>query len=134
VPPACPVCPAHATHVLKCVPLSADLSKDRLVRNHLGSLQDTMLEQNLLRLIEPFSVVEVTHVAELIELPLQRVESKLAEMILDKKLSGTLDQGKGHLVLFDSAPQDKTYTSAVAALSGLNGVVDSLFKRAEELK
>jgi 26S proteasome regulatory subunit N6 len=113
---------------------AAVLGQDRLVKNHLGALQDTMLEQNLQRLIEPFSCVEVTHVAKLIELPLSRVESKLAEMILDKKLSGTLDQGKGHLVLFDSTPQDKTYTSAVAAIAGLNGVVDSLFKRAEELK
>ena len=114
--------------------LFAGLGADRLIRNHLGALSDTMLEQNLQRLIEPFSCVEIEHVAELIDLPLYRVETKLAEMILDQKLSGTLDQGKGQLVLFDSVPQDAAYGSAIDTIAGLDKVIDSLFARADELK
>ena len=117
-----------------CRAFFTDLGQDSMVAGHLGSLRDRMLEENLQRLVEPFSCVEISHVAELIQLPLDRVESKLAQMILDKKLSGTLDQGKGQLVLFEASGEDAAFTSALAAVSGLHGVVDSLFTRAEELK
>lgn len=38
---------------------SKELAEDAIVKAHLGTLYDTMLEQNLCRIIEPYARVQV---------------------------------------------------------------------------
>ncbi|KAF4749802.1 26S proteasome non-ATPase regulatory subunit 11, partial [Perkinsus olseni] len=71
------------------------MDDDAVLKYHLTELNESLLEQNLLKIIEPFDRIEIQHVAELIDLPLARVQKKLSEMILDETLLGTLDQGIG---------------------------------------
>lgn len=53
-----------------------ELSDDPIIRNHLAALYDTLLEQNLVRIIEPYSRVEISHVAEMVKQPVREVEAK----------------------------------------------------------
>jgi 26S proteasome regulatory subunit N6 len=64
------------------------LQCDPVVKKHFNSLSDTMLEKDLCRLIEPYSRVQIGHIAQQIGLIEEKVEKKLSQMILDKKFSG----------------------------------------------
>ncbi|CAK0779535.1 26S proteasome regulatory subunit rpn6 [Coccomyxa viridis] len=111
----------------------AQLVEDPIVHAHLSQLYDTLLEGNLARLIEPFSCVEISHLAELIKLPQELVLNKLSQMILDKKFSGTLDQGAGCLEVFEDGDKDGVYPAALDTFSNMGRVIDSLFLRSQKI-
>ncbi|RLN49822.1 hypothetical protein BBJ29_004637 [Phytophthora kernoviae] len=112
---------------------AAQLVEDPLIKTHLGKLYEQLLESNLIKIIQPFSCVEIEHVAKLIKLPLAQIELKLSQMILDHKFHGILDQGKGQLIVYDSPTEDKTYTSGLGVIENVGNIVDNLFRRAEKL-
>ncbi|CAF3351128.1 unnamed protein product [Rotaria sp. Silwood1] len=104
-----------------------ELSDDPVVHSHLGTLYDNLLEQNLSRLLEPFSNVQIEHIARLIDLPRDVVEKKLSQMILDKKLSGILDQGSSNIVIFDETPTDTQYQDALVIIQNITEALVTAF-------
>jgi len=111
-----------------------ELQDDLLIKHHLGTLQEQLLESNLIRIIEPYSCVEIEHVSKLIDMPLQVVERKLSQMILDGKCHGILDQGKGQLIVFEDAGMDKAMEKGLKVIENMNNVVTSLFSRSHNLR
>jgi len=111
----------------------AQLEEDLIVSKHLDSLYSSMLEQNLCRIIEPYSKVQVDYVAGKIGLPKAEVEKKLSQMILDKKFLGILDQETGVLVIFTSESRDKTFDDVIETIGAMNMVVDRLYHSAMKL-
>ena len=125
-----------------------EFSQDPIIKHHLAALFDRLLEQNLLRIVEPYSVVEISYIASHVELSIQEVEGKrvdynsdvtfdtdlavprLSQMILDKVLDGVLDQGRGCLVLFDSPEKEEGYEDAVKMIAEVGRVVESLWGKA----
>eukprot|EP00891_Asterochloris_glomerata_P008900 jgi/Astpho2/8900/fgenesh1_pm.00132_%23_2_t len=110
-----------------------ELQDDPVVHAHLSVLYDTLLQENLVRLIEPFSRVEIQHVAELIKLPLDVVLAKLSQMILDKKFAGTLDQGAGCLEVFEEPAKDAVYPAALSTFENMGKAVDTLYERSQKI-
>ncbi|KIP03145.1 hypothetical protein PHLGIDRAFT_130323 [Phlebiopsis gigantea 11061_1 CR5-6] len=106
-----------------------ELSSDITIRTHLSALYDTLLEQNLLRIVEPYSIVEVEYVAQQVGQGRQAVEQKLSQMILDKVLHGVLDQQRGILLVYDEPAPDNTYSAAIDTLEQVGKVVDSLYAK-----
>jgi 26S proteasome regulatory subunit N6 len=112
----------------------AELQQDLLINHHLNILQEQLLESNLIRIIEPYSCVELHHIAKLIEMPLDVVEKKLSQMILDGKFSGILDQGKGQLIVYEEGEKDEAMEKGLQVISNMDAVVTSLFDRSKALR
>ena len=110
-----------------------ELTDDVIIKSHINAIFDRMLQSNLERIIEPFSRVEIEHVAHLIKLPRADVETKLSQMILDKKLNGILDQGAGCLEIFDASADDPTYTAAIETIEHMGAAVQALYAKAQKL-
>merc|ERR1712088_1114939 len=109
------------------------LEQDRIVAKHLDTLYQTMLEQNLCRIIEPYSRVQVKYVSEKINLPEAEVEKKLSLMILDQKFQGILDQETRVLVVFEKKERDTAYDDVIDTISAMSKVVDRLYQAAQKL-
>ena len=113
---------------------SDELQEDVLIKHHLGVLHEQLLESNLIRIIEPYSCVEISHVAELIEMPLPVVEKKLSQMILDGKFQGILDQGKGQLIVYEEGEKDTAMEKSLQIIANMDDVASALFERSRALR
>ncbi len=110
-----------------------ELTQDLIIRSHLSDLYDSLFEQNLLKLIEPYSCIEISHICSIIGLPKNVVESKLSNMILDKVFYGVLDQGNGYLIVYDESKKDETYDLSLDIIGQMSHVVDLLYDKASSL-
>lgn len=115
------------------VTYSKELKSDSIIKNHFNALYDNLLEQNLLKIIESYSCVELSHISKIIGLNLQQVEGKLSQMILDKVFYGVLDQGNGWLIIFDEPRKDLSYEASLDLVKNLSSVVDLLYDKAAAL-
>ncbi|KAK6465656.1 hypothetical protein DFJ63DRAFT_283168 [Scheffersomyces coipomensis] len=112
---------------------STELKSDPIIKNHFNALYDNLLEQNLLKIIESYSCVELSHISKTIGLNLQQVEGKLSQMILDKVFYGVLDQGNGWLIIYDEPRKDAAYDASIDLIKNLSNVVDLLYEKASSL-
>ena len=78
--------------------------------------------------------MEITHVVSLIEMPQAMVEKKLSQMILDQKLNGILDQGKGQLIVYEDNEKDLAMEKGLNVIGNMDEVVSSLFLRSRALR
>ena len=102
---------------------------DKVINYHIRNLHNDLLEKNLIKIIKPYSVVEIDFVAKTIGLNYQDVLNRLRQMILDKKINGILDQGKGSLIIYDVDTANPYLDKSIETFKNLDKVVEALDKK-----
>ncbi|CAD8121564.1 unnamed protein product [Paramecium sonneborni] len=106
-----------------------EIEGDKVIRLHIKQLYEVLLEMNLFQVIQPYSKVQIDYITQRMSIDVEIIQRKLSELILDKKIDGTLDQGNDCLILFDTVKHDNLYQHSLSLINNLNGVVDKLFDR-----
>ncbi|CCW62882.1 unnamed protein product [Phytomonas sp. EM1] len=83
------------------LPSAFTLLHDEVVRRQLHQMYDTLVERHLLKIVEPYNRVQISYLASILALSEEVVESRLSQLILDKKLLGIVDQQHRCLVVFE---------------------------------
>ena len=102
---------------------------DPVILYHINNLHNDLLEKNLIKIIKPYSVVEIDFVAKSIGLAYEDVLNKLRQMILDKKINGILDQGRGSLLIYDVETSNPYLDKSIETFKNLEKVVEALDKK-----
>ena len=58
----------------------------------------------------------------------------MSEMILDEKIDGTLDQGRGCLIIFEDNESAEIFEHTTQAFTNLDGVLDTLYDKTQKFK
>lgn len=122
---------AKSLHQLKEVreSRSADLETDPVVRSSIDHLVESMAEQHLLRIVKPYSSVELSRISEMIRLPIEDVLDRLVHMILDQKLKASINQTEMILNIFEEEENNQLFTQSLELIDKMDEVVDALYQR-----
>lgn len=111
-----------------------ELLDDMVIKRHFNYLYNTLLEDNLKKIILPYSEVQIDYIAQSIGLPMDKILQKLSEMILDENINGTLDQGRNCMIIFEEQESTEIFEHALATFENLDQVVDSLYDKTQLYK
>jgi 26S proteasome regulatory subunit N6 len=73
--------------------------------------------------------VQLQFLADALKLDSNLVESRLSQMILDKKLRGIVDQQHMCLIVFEEEHPTKLYENAITTLDSMDKLVTALFDK-----
>lgn len=65
---------------------------DLFIRNYIEDLLSNIRTQVLLKLIRPYTRVELSYLSKLLNIKTEEVEQLLISLILDNRISGYIDQ------------------------------------------
>jgi 26S proteasome regulatory subunit N6 len=111
-----------------------ELFDDMVIRRHFNFLYNSLLEENLQKIILPYDQVQIDYVAQQIDLPMDKVLMKLSEMILDEKIRGTLDQGRNCLIIFEEQEPTEMFDHSLQTIKNLDVVMDSLYEKVHQYR
>lgn len=84
------------------------IEADHYIYKHMCDLYDILLQENILKIIEPYSHVKINFIAEKLGFDEVLIENKLGKMILDGTINGVLDHVSRCLIL-NNEKNDETH-------------------------
>ena len=108
---------------------SAALVDDSAINVHLAILCHEITEKNIANVVKPYSHVQVEHIAAKIGLPVAQIESILSTMILDKQISGVIDQQQGVLIMRSEPAKNALLDESIETIRELQSLVSVLHER-----
>lgn len=110
-----------------------DIETDPVIGPQIEALIDQLLEQNILKLVYPYSKVEISYLSKKLLVSESIVESKICGMILDEKLKGSIDQDSGVLEILDNNNSSDILQLSSQIISNLKETTEVLFERASKI-
>lgn len=104
---------------------------DKVIHTYLNEIYELLLEKNILKIIEAYSCIDLAYISKKLSLGVNKIITKLSEMILDKKLNGTLDQNAGVLILYEEMPETVNQKNILEIIDNLTESVDILYQKAQ---
>merc|ERR1711933_589571 len=99
---------------------------DMLLERTLTTFKETLLKENIQRVISAYSRVQVDHVAKETGLDYAMIEKQIVDMILDGEIKGDVDHRNQVVNVYDAEPSSVMYADSVEIISTLDGVCDEL--------
>ncbi|EAL51313.1 proteasome regulatory subunit, putative [Entamoeba histolytica HM-1:IMSS-B] len=103
---------------------------DEFVKENLTILYDALVQENIARVLEPYSSIELSHVSKLVGMEVHAVEKVISIMILEEKINGIIDQNNGILILYDDITSNKILSNGITLIEELSKAIDSLNDKA----
>ncbi|CAG8511503.1 6771_t:CDS:10 [Acaulospora morrowiae] len=102
----------------------ATIMDDPFIRTYIDDVLKNIRTQVLLRLIKPYTRIEIPFVSKQLNIPAQDVEDLLVGLVLDQKIKGRIDQVNQRLELYRQSSDTERYN----AIDKWSNNVSTLYK------
>ncbi|KAJ3029851.1 UNVERIFIED_CONTAM: COP9 signalosome complex subunit 2 [Siphonaria sp. JEL0065] len=89
----------------------ATIMDDSFIRTYIDGVLKNIRTQVLIKLIKPYTRIEIPFISKQLNVPAQDVEDLLVGLILDSKINGRIDQINSRLELFSKSLDSDFYSS-----------------------
>ncbi|KAF9764288.1 26S proteasome non-ATPase regulatory subunit 11 [Nosema granulosis] len=99
------------------------IENDVFLKAHLEYLYDILLEKNIHKLIEPYSIVYIEYIAQKLSFNVEEIEKRVRKMILDKSIKGILNHSDMSLIIFEEKKVNKYDTECLRTIDALEKII-----------
>ncbi|EQB59693.1 26s proteasome non-atpase regulatory subunit 11 [Vairimorpha apis BRL 01] len=93
------------------------LDSDEFLNSHLKYLYDILLEANIIKIIEAYSIIYLKYIADDLGFDVDVVEVKIRKMILDGSINGIIDHNDMSLILSNKKEEKQVCNEILEKIS-----------------